>query len=415
MLACRDVQKGQQLALDLSLELGRVRRSQSGRGRGTIRVEELDLASLASVRALAARWEASRIPLDGLINNAGISDFGGGPQETADGFEQHYQVNFLAPFLLTVAMAPALERGRVKRALGSVGSVNTGGRVAVPAAGRAALRHRRGKGGKKGRAAALAAAESLGSPATPAPRTPPLGPPSDLSDLSSALSKLSQESAGGDGASSTSSSSRASSPTDGPVDGPARRAAPSLVVSVSSLYYAVMALRRDDLSFAEPGAYKPWGVYAHSKLCQVLFSHELTRRQEGEKEGTLRLAPRALRSEVVFPGFVRTNIVQGASWLRSACFHYIMYPILLAPEQGCRSTLVAVAEWARAADGAGEAGEGQAAFPRPYAYDWDGSKLAIKYSGCDDDDAAWLWDRAWKDTKVDELPWSKAIRLIVGA
>ena len=68
-----------------------------------------DLASLAEVRRLAAavREETSR--LDMLINNAGIGTAGGVRQESADGFELRFAVNYLAGFLLTRLLLPLLE------------------------------------------------------------------------------------------------------------------------------------------------------------------------------------------------------------------------------------------------------------------------------------------------------------------
>ena len=60
-----------------------------------------DLASLAEVRRLAeaVRAETGRLSL--LINNAGIGSAGPGRQESADGHELRFAVNYLAGFLLT--------------------------------------------------------------------------------------------------------------------------------------------------------------------------------------------------------------------------------------------------------------------------------------------------------------------------
>jgi NAD(P)-dependent dehydrogenase (short-subunit alcohol dehydrogenase family) len=71
---------------------------------GTTCVEELDLASLDSVRDFAARWEG---PLDLLVNNAGVMT----PpkyRETADGHELMFGTNHLGHFALTAQLLPAL-------------------------------------------------------------------------------------------------------------------------------------------------------------------------------------------------------------------------------------------------------------------------------------------------------------------
>lgn len=74
---------------------------------GDTRVEELDLSSLASVRAFAERWEG---PLDLLVNNAGVMT----PpkyRQTADGFELQFGTNHLGHFALTGLLLPALLAG----------------------------------------------------------------------------------------------------------------------------------------------------------------------------------------------------------------------------------------------------------------------------------------------------------------
>jgi NAD(P)-dependent dehydrogenase (short-subunit alcohol dehydrogenase family) len=79
-------------------------------GPGDARLVVGDLASLQAVRALA-----DQVPdrLDVLVNNAGIG-FAGGRQESEDGYELRFAVNYLAGFLLAsllrdrlVASAPA--------------------------------------------------------------------------------------------------------------------------------------------------------------------------------------------------------------------------------------------------------------------------------------------------------------------
>ena len=66
----------------------------------------LNLASLASVRACAEQFEALRLPLHLLVNNAGIAGVRG---LTADGFEMMFGVNHMGHFLLTQLLLPALQ------------------------------------------------------------------------------------------------------------------------------------------------------------------------------------------------------------------------------------------------------------------------------------------------------------------
>ena len=69
-----------------------------------------DLESLDEVRKLAAEVSARHRRLDVLINNAGILRAGEKPRaENAEGVELHFQVNYLAPFLLTRLLLPLLK------------------------------------------------------------------------------------------------------------------------------------------------------------------------------------------------------------------------------------------------------------------------------------------------------------------
>lgn len=77
-----------------------------------------DFASLDDVRQLADRVRARHTSLDVLLNNAGI---GRGPrgrqtrEESVDGYELRFQVNYLAPFLLQHLLLPALRRAAPAR------------------------------------------------------------------------------------------------------------------------------------------------------------------------------------------------------------------------------------------------------------------------------------------------------------
>ncbi|MFB9683474.1 SDR family NAD(P)-dependent oxidoreductase [Amycolatopsis plumensis] len=86
VLAVRDVEKGKQAAARLGAD-------------ADVTVQELDLASLESVRAAAADLHTTLPKIDLLINNAGVMY----PprQTTRDGFELQFGTNHLGHFALT--------------------------------------------------------------------------------------------------------------------------------------------------------------------------------------------------------------------------------------------------------------------------------------------------------------------------
>ncbi|OON31291.1 MULTISPECIES: oxidoreductase [unclassified Micromonospora] len=81
---------------------------------GETEVRELDLASLASVRAFAATLVADHPRIDLLVNNAGAVLLG--PRRTsADGFELHLATNLLGHFALTGLLLESLAAARQAR------------------------------------------------------------------------------------------------------------------------------------------------------------------------------------------------------------------------------------------------------------------------------------------------------------
>lgn len=103
ILTARDVPKGETVAADIRAATGNAR----------VSVGELELGSLASVRAFAARVLASHPRLDLLIDNAGVMacPFA----KTADGFELQFGSNHLGHFLATCLLVPALLRSDAAR------------------------------------------------------------------------------------------------------------------------------------------------------------------------------------------------------------------------------------------------------------------------------------------------------------
>jgi NAD(P)-dependent dehydrogenase (short-subunit alcohol dehydrogenase family) len=95
----RDAKRGEQVVADI----------RAG-GNDAAMFYQADLAALAEVRRLAERVRTDHARLDVLINNAGIGS--GGPrgqrQESQDGHELRFAVNYLAGFLLTHLLLPTL-------------------------------------------------------------------------------------------------------------------------------------------------------------------------------------------------------------------------------------------------------------------------------------------------------------------
>lgn len=102
IFACRDEVRGRKA----------IERCQRLHPNADVALGQLDLGSLASVRSFVAGLGLER--LDMLVCNAGL--YGGGYQETTDGFERCVGVCHVGHFLLFSLLLPALERsgdGRV--------------------------------------------------------------------------------------------------------------------------------------------------------------------------------------------------------------------------------------------------------------------------------------------------------------
>src|ERR671910_2289796 len=97
VLACRNLEKGRAALADVG-------RAATG---PAPELEELDLASLDSVRAFTERFRSKHDGLDLLINNAGV--MAPPRRRTADGFELQFGTNHLGHFLLTTLLLEQME------------------------------------------------------------------------------------------------------------------------------------------------------------------------------------------------------------------------------------------------------------------------------------------------------------------
>jgi NAD(P)-dependent dehydrogenase (short-subunit alcohol dehydrogenase family) len=105
VLACRDQVRGEAVKALIQAEAPAAQ----------LELLLLDLGSLASVREVAARELERGLPLEVLINNAGVM----APpkrRETKDGFELQFGTNVLGHFALTGLLMPALVRSAASAA-----------------------------------------------------------------------------------------------------------------------------------------------------------------------------------------------------------------------------------------------------------------------------------------------------------
>ena len=103
VLTARNVEKGEEVAASI----------RASTGNDQIGVEQLELGSLASIRAFADRFLDAHASLQILVNNAGVMAC---PYDTtSDGFEMQFGTNHLGHFLMTGLIAPTLLAGAPAR------------------------------------------------------------------------------------------------------------------------------------------------------------------------------------------------------------------------------------------------------------------------------------------------------------
>lgn len=117
VMACRDPKRAESAADE-------VRRVAPA---AKLELESLDLASLASIEAFAARMARAHPVLHGLINNAGIMAI---PRRTtADGFEMQLGTNHLGHYALSLRLLPLLEAAKAPRLVNVASSAHRLGRM----------------------------------------------------------------------------------------------------------------------------------------------------------------------------------------------------------------------------------------------------------------------------------------------
>ena len=107
IIGCRNLEKGKEAIKEI----------QERSGNQNVFLEELDLASLGSVRSFADKILNSEPRLDILINKAGVLQLGCPYQKTEDGFEMQFGVNHLGHFLLTLLLLDRIKRSQPSRVI----------------------------------------------------------------------------------------------------------------------------------------------------------------------------------------------------------------------------------------------------------------------------------------------------------
>lgn len=102
---------------------------------------------------------------------------------------------------------------------------------------------------------------------------------------------------------------------------------PSRIITTSSVAHRGANINFDDLQF-ERRHYNGFKVYSQSKLANILFTKELSRRSRGS----------GVTTNCFHPGGVRTNLVQSGPWYYRLVWT-IVSPFLISPERGADTAI----------------------------------------------------------------------------
>jgi len=135
----------------------------------------------------------------------------------------------------------------------------------------------------------------------------------------------------------------------------AGRTGEARIITVSSEAHRGASLNFDDLNAEE--SYNPLQAYAQSKLANILFTHELARRMQGD--GVL--------ANAVHPGVVDTNLWRGSGWI--SWIGRLFSGLYKHPDEGARSVVYLAASPEVEGETGQDFNETDIVNPAPEAYD----------------------------------------------
>ncbi len=154
---------------------------------------------------------------------------------------------------------------------------------------------------------------------------------------------------------------------------------PSRVVNVSSRLNLMGKLHRDNPNLTT--GYSSVVAYAQSKLAQVAFAAELSRRSNGN-----------VIAVAVHPGEVATDVVRSLPAFIQKLYSVIMGAILLTPAQGARSSVYC---------GTSPELDSKTALKNIFYYDSNCAPGTAAKDAYDRDACAWLWKWSVEAVKLD--------------
>ncbi|XP_063921636.1 retinol dehydrogenase 13-like isoform X2 [Zophobas morio] len=157
-----------------------------------------------------------------------------------------------------------------------------------------------------------------------------------------------------------------------------KQSAPSRIVNVSSVAHKRGKINKEDLNSDK--SYDPADAYAQSKLANILFTKELSKKLVGS----------GITVNAVHPGIVNTEIIRHMSffnsWLAKIFIKPLIWPFIKNPDQGAYTVIyVALSNKLKGATG---------------KYFSDCEEAEVSEAANDETTASWLWAVSEKWTRL---------------